>query len=96
MKLNAGNVIWIACEVQPGPFPDERKVRLSSSLKEWIGFVPVSYLQDPILEGETKIRVLIVDVQDDRFSAKIPGEGIGSSLFGDLISEAQLFGTVPT
>jgi len=97
MTLAAGSFIWIPCEVKPGPFSDERRVRLSSAIKEWVGFVPVSVLQAPILEGETKIRVFVVEVQNDRFSAKIPGEGIGSTLYGDLISRAQIFGsTVPT
>ncbi len=90
MKLDAGNVVWIPCEVKPGPFPDERRVRIQSSLGEWIGFVPATTLQEPIEEGETKIRVVIVEVLEDRFSAKIPGESIGKTLFGDLISRAQL------
>ena len=96
MKIDAGNVVWIPCEVKPGPFSDERQVKLSSSWGEWLGFVPVSYLQEPVLEGFTKIRVLVIDVQNDRFSARIPGEGVSGSVFGDLISKAQLFGTVPT
>lgn len=96
MKLDAGNVVWIRCEVKPGPFPDERRVRLTSSLGEWVGFVPVTYLKEPILEGETSIRVLLVDVQSDRFSAKIPGQGISGSLFGDLISKAHVLDTVST
>ena len=96
MRLDAGNIVWIPCEVKPGPFPDERRVRLSSPFMEWVGFVPVSYLQEPVLEGETKIRVLVVDVQNDRFSARVPGEGISGALYGDLISKAQAFGPVPT
>jgi len=96
MKLDAGNVVWIHCEVKPGPFPDERRVRLISSFGEWVGFVPVTYLQEPILEGETTIRVLVVEVQNDRFSAKIPGQGISGSIFGDLISKAHVLDTVPT
>jgi hypothetical protein len=95
MELNVGSVVWIPCEVKPGPFPDERRVRIQSSLGEWIGFVSATMLQDPITEGETKVRIVIVDVQDDRFSAKIPGESIGRTLFGDLISRTQL-DLVPT
>jgi hypothetical protein len=96
MILNAGKVVWIPCEVKPGPFPDERSVRLSSPFGDWVGFVGVSYLQDPILEGQTNIRVLVVDVQNDKFSARIPGEGIGKRLYGDLISKARAFDTVTT
>lgn len=95
MKLDAGHIVWIRCEVKPGPFADERRVRLTSPLGEWVGFVPVTFLREPILEGETTIRVIVVDVQKDRFSAKIPGQGISGSLFGELISRAH-FDTVPT
>ena len=96
MTLDAGDIVWIPCEVKPGPFSDERGVRLSSPFMEWVGFVPVVYLLDPILEGETKIRAVVVDVQNDRFSARIPGEGTSSTLYGELISKAQAVDTVPT
>jgi hypothetical protein len=96
MKIDAGALVWINCEVQPGAFPDERQVRLASSLADWVGFVPVLYLKDPILHGETKIRVRIVEVQNDRFSARIPGEAFGNTLYGDLISKVDSLGFVPT
>ena len=96
MKLDTGTFVWVPCEVKPGPFPDERRVRLTSPFNEWVGFVSVAYLQEPILEGKTKIRVVVVDVKNDRFSARVPGEGIASTLYGDLISKAQAIGTVPT
>jgi hypothetical protein len=95
MKLHTGHVVWICCEVKPGPFTDERRVRLSSPLGEWLGFVPITFLREPILEGETAIKATVIDVNDDRFSAKIPGQGISGSIFGDLISRAH-FDTVPT
>ena len=96
MALHAGHYVWIPCEVKPGPFSDERRVRIkiNSSSKEWVGYVPVSYLQEPVTEGETKIRVLIVDVHDDSFCAKIPGEGIAGTLYGGVISKAHTFDTV--
>lgn len=96
MTLYAGNVVWIPCEVKPGPFPDERQVRLSSPFTEWIGFVSVSYLLEPLLDGETKLRAIVVDVQNDRFTARIPGEATRGTLYGDLISKAQAIDTVPT
>ena len=96
MRLNAGTVVWIPCEVKPGPFPDERRVRIQSSLGEWMGFVSATMLQEPILEGETKIRGQILAVEHDRFAAIIPGESIGQTLFSDLLSRAQVFDTIPT
>jgi hypothetical protein len=96
MRLDAGNVVWIPCEVKPGPFPDERRVRLTSDLGEWVGFVPVSYLEEPKTEGRTRIRVLIVDVEGDTFNVRVPGEGISGSMFGDLISKGQMIDIVAT
>lgn len=96
MTLDAGNVVWIPCEVRPGAFTNERKVLLSSSYGEWIGFVPVAFLQEPIIEGETKIRAVIISVQNGSFSAKIPGDGIGTTLYKDLTSKVNTFNTVQT
>ena len=96
MGLHVGNVVWITCEVKPGPFSDERRVRCTSSYGEWIGFVPASVLQEPILEGKTKLRALIIGVENGKFSAKIPGEGIGPTIYEDLVSKAQALDTVPT
>jgi len=96
MQLDVGNIIWIPCEVKPGPFADERRVRLSSSINEWVGFVSVSHLQEPILEGKTKVRAIVVGIQENTFSAKVPGESIGTTLFGDLVSKVQSIGSFPT
>lgn len=95
MTLHVGDCIWIPCEVKPGPFSDERRVRIASDSGEWLGYVPVSYLQEPILEGQTKIRALIVDVSQDTFCAKIPGERVAGKFYGALISRAQAFDPVP-
>jgi hypothetical protein len=96
MKLNTGNVVWIPCEVKPGAFTNERKVLLSSSFGEWIGFVPVSFLEEPIVEGATNVRATIISVQNGSFSAKIPGEGIGATLYQDLTSKVKAFDTIQT
>lgn len=96
MGLHVGNVVLINCEVKPGPFPNERKVRCASSLSEWIGFVPVSFLEEPILSGETKLRATVNSVQNGKFSARIPGEGIAGTLYEDLTSKAQVIDTVQT
>jgi len=39
MSLRPGARIWIPCEVKPGPFSDERMVRVQSQAGEWLGFV---------------------------------------------------------
>ena len=94
MKLDVGNIVWVPCEVKPGPFSSERRVRISSPVGEWIGFVPVQYLHEPIVEGRTTVRVRVVGVQGESFSARVPGQSITNPLFGNLISEAQIFDPV--
>ena len=86
MMLNIGNYIWVPCEVMPGAFSDERMVRVESKIEDWVGFVPTVFLKDPILEGKTSIKALIVEIKDDRFSARLPGESLSNTLFNDLIS----------
>lgn len=94
MALHAGHYVWVPCEVKPGPFSDERLVRMNFGSEDWLGYVPVSHLQESILAGRTKIRVLIVDVHDDSFCAKIPGDGVSGTFYCDLISKAQAFDTI--
>lgn len=96
MTLHIGHYFWVPCEVKPGPFSDERVVRVRSELDDWIGFAPVSYLKEPIAEGETQICALIVDVRDDKFVAKIPGESMRNTLYFGVISRAREFDTVQT
>lgn len=93
MELGVGNVVWINCEVKPGPFTDERRIRCRSPYGEWIGFVPVSALAEPITEGETKIAAVVINVANGKFSAKIPGEGIARTLYEDVVS-SQIFDTI--
>ncbi|HSK80825.1 MAG TPA: hypothetical protein VLQ45_30515 [Thermoanaerobaculia bacterium] len=48
MTLEAGAQIWVPCEVKPGPFSDERLVRVRDSGREWLGFVQANRLREPI------------------------------------------------
>ncbi|MCI0490393.1 MAG: hypothetical protein L0229_27685 [Blastocatellia bacterium] len=85
MTLNVGRHIWVPCEVKPGPFPDERMVRVQSKLGDWVGFVPATSLKEPVLTGETLISALIIDVRDGRFSARIPGESVTKTLYEGVV-----------
>jgi len=78
LSVAGGAYTWLPCEVKPGPFSDERLVRVASELGDWVGFVPVSSLESN--EGESLIRALIVEVQGDRFLARIPGESLSGTL----------------
>ena len=37
MSLRSGMRIWLPCEVKPGPFSDERMVRVES-MGSWLAF----------------------------------------------------------
>jgi hypothetical protein len=90
MNYAPGGQIWIPCDVKPGPFSDERIICVSSSRGEWVGFVHVNALREPILEGETFVRAVIVSVgSTGSFNAKIPGEPVTSSLFEGTLSRVK-------
>ena len=38
MSLRSGMRIWLPCEVKPGPFSDERMVRVESESGSWLAF----------------------------------------------------------
>ena len=89
MGLQIGDQVWLPCEVKPGPFSDERLVRVQTENVEWLGFVPVFALKDSITQGNTFIRASIVEVAGDRFMAKLPGHPITTSLFQGLVSKVE-------
>src|SRR5215831_18930830 len=85
-SVQPGAYIWLPCEVKPGPFSDERMVRVMSpsGAEIWVGFASVSVLKNPeVISGSTSIKALIVDVKNNRVEA----QPIGSSLTKTLISE---------
>jgi hypothetical protein len=94
MKLTPGRHVWIACEVKPGPFPDERFVRISGGPIEWVGFVTVGALKEPIENGQSFVDAVVVDVLDGTFLAKPPGDGLGSSLLRLPTSKAEEGGLI--
>jgi hypothetical protein len=90
MNYEPGRQVWIPCSVKPGPFSDERIISVSSSRDEWVGFVHVSTLREPVLQGETFVRAVIVSLGDGgTFNAKIPGEPVTSSLFEGTLSRVK-------
>lgn len=90
MTYAPGRQIWIPCKVKPGPFSDERLICISSSRGEWVGFVHVGTLSEPILKGETFVRAVILSVDEDGvFNAKIPGEPVTSSFFEGTLSKVK-------
>jgi hypothetical protein len=84
-----GNHVWIPCDVKPGPFSDERFVKVSSSSGDWYGFVAANSLREPVVEGSTAATAVVVDVKKDRFRAQIIGEALSDTLLEDFIERAQ-------
>lgn len=94
MGIEAGKKIWVPCEVKPGPFPDERMFRVKLDSEEWLGFVPVKFLKNPIDQGKTFIEALVVSVEDNFFTAQFPGHSITSSQFQGSVERAVPVGVV--
>ena len=89
MSLSVGQHVWVPCEVKPGPFPDERMVRVDSPVDHWIGFVPAARLREPVQAGPTGVTVLVVDIVDDHFQAQPLGAALRNTVYEDLISRAE-------
>jgi hypothetical protein len=89
MAYDVGQFVWIPCEVKPGPFPDERIARIRSEQGEWVGFVPVHSLRDPVFEGSTFVRAIITRLAGGTFRARISGESVTSSMFEGTLSRVE-------
>ena len=89
MIFKKGQKIFLPCEVKPGPFPDERMVRIQIDGEEWYGFVHVSMLTEKIQEGKSMIRVEIIDIKDNHLYLRIPGEPVNQTLFYIAKSEIE-------
>jgi len=91
MSFDKGCTVWLPCEVKPGPFSDERLVKVQSPDGNIIAFVNVRFLKNPIESGPTEVRAKVVDITDDSFSARLPGHSVTSNRFtGERNRVAQL------
>lgn len=89
MPVEVGAYVWLPCEVKPGPFSNERMVRVASEFGDWVGFVPESSLKDPVRQGRTLIPALVIDVQGDRLSAMLPGAALSSTVLLTTLSQVE-------
>lgn len=94
MTPKVGGQIWVPCEVKPGPFPDERLVRVASGAGEWVGFVPADALQNDVFEGHTCLLGTIVEVRADSVSVNFPGDSVTRAQFEGSISRIRPLGSV--
>ena len=79
MKLKKGMLVWIPCEVKPGPFSNERLVRVIMLGSPRLGFVDVRFLQDQVSVGPTRIKGQIATIQGDQITVSLPGHPVNSS-----------------
>ncbi len=91
MDLVKGQKIWLPCEVKPGPFADERLVRVNSTAGSWLGFVPDWALQQPISEGMTKILAVIIEIHNSTITVQFQGQSVTPGPFVDNASRAERF-----
>ena len=94
MRLMIGQYVWVPCEVKPGPFSDQRMVRVNSTVVHspagsWIGFVAAESLREPVVTGSTGATAIVVGLTDDRFQAQVLGEPLSNTVFEDVISRAE-------
>ena len=95
MSFGIGSKVWLPCEVRPGPFSDERLVRVSADTgPEWVGFVETRWLREPLAEGYTEVLSIVVEVRDDTFAARIPGHTPTGQLFEGLTKRAKPSGSL--
>ena len=96
MTLKVGDRLLLPCEVKPGPFSDERMVRVQTDDFEWLGFVPISALESPVDQGKTCISARVTDIQGNCFQAILPGHAITSTFFRGDISRVKPLGSFQT
>ncbi len=74
MVLLAGVQVWLPCDVLPGPFADERNVRLLAPEADWVGHVYSEYLRDDVVAGRSALRATVVELGGSRVSVRLPGQ----------------------
>ena len=72
--------VWLPCTVSPGPFSNERAVKIDLGDWRWIGFVNVCLLKEQIEEGPDQVLANILRLSDNTFEASIPGEAVQGAL----------------
>jgi hypothetical protein len=68
-----GDQIWIPCEAKPGPFSDEKMIRVTIGANEWVGFVKADLLRVSKSDGASFVSAEIIDVQPGIVLVRIPG-----------------------
>ena len=92
LKVGAG--VWVPCEVKPGPFDHERRVRINVEGNNWFGFVNTRWLESKVEEGNDRILVTVVSIdQGNVFKAVVPGSAPVRSQFEGKIQNVEAIGS---
>jgi len=94
MSLVPGRRVWVPCEVKPGPFSNERMVRIIGPAGEWLGFVPDVLLRDCIDRGETAVQGIVDEVSNGTVSLFLPGASVTGGVFQQDAARVTLFGSL--
>lgn len=89
--MKAGALVWLPCEVKPGPFSNERLVRIVFPTETWIGFVETRELQEPIETGKTRVRARVLDEDETLVLVAVPGHALNTSLVKMSAEEVSRF-----
>lgn len=80
MTFTAGQRVWVECDVKPGPFSNERLVRIVGPKRVWLGFVWDFLLREPIQRGATAVQGIVDEVRNGRVALFLPGAPIADSV----------------
>lgn len=72
MAMNVGDLIGVSCQVQPGPFSEERVVTIETVHGPLSGFVRESELKE-IRKGEWVVRAEVRAIRGDELEVRIWG-----------------------
>ena len=80
-SFEPGDMVWVKCEVKPGPFTNERLVRVGQPGNWWVGFIPARALQNPDqITGEGWVGAQVVEVDEHCIGIKFPGPSLSDSV----------------
>lgn len=90
-ELAVGAPLWLNCDVKPGPFQDERLVRVRLNGSTWVGFVPSFHLDNPDVEdGEARVKARVVSLERGSFIAKVLGHSLSPGSIHGSLDEVDL------
>lgn len=89
MAFSIGQYVWVPCEVKPGPFADERMVQCSSPSGQWLGFVSIAGLRNPLAEGRSEVKAVVLDLLDDYLRLQVLGAPVANTVYQDLTSRVS-------